>query len=161
MKIILRCIVTYSRKVLWHTQNILCEFLFKCKLFLTFFWLMPYWGILHVPFVFINKLFIQVKEMIFINFIELCLLNYFCTFLPSPHIYIYIYIYGPVLVTVQNGVWLVVSVLVVAVVFVTTTSAFNCFVKSFRAHAVFEISTMGGRTQFSRIFFWRSGNMIV
>ena len=46
------------------------------------------------------------------------------------------------LVTEPNVVWLLVTELVVAVEFVTTTIVY--FAKSFRAHAVFERSTMGG-----------------
>ena len=59
------------------------------------------------------------------------------------HTYIYIYIYGPMLVTEPNVVWLLVRLLV-AIVFVTTKLASVCFVKSFRAHTVFERSTEWG-----------------
>ena len=44
------------------------------------------------------------------------------------------------LVMEPNVVWLLVTVFVVDVVFVTTTLASDCFVKSFHAHAVFERS---------------------
>ena len=49
---------------------------------------------------------------------------------------------GPILVTEPNTVWLLVTLLVV--VFVTTTWASDCFVKFFRAHAVFERSSKRG-----------------
>ena len=63
------------------------------------------------------------------------------------------------LVTEPIVVWLLVKVSILAISFVTTTLASDCFVKSFPAHAVFERSTEGVLKQFRRIFFWRSGNM--
>ena len=47
------------------------------------------------------------------------------------------------LVTEPNVVWLQVTVLVLAILFVTITLASDCFVKSFRAYAVFERSMEG------------------
>ena len=66
----------------------------------------------------------------------------------------------PVLVTVPNVVWLLVTVLVVAVVFVTTTFASDCLLCQILPcpHCVWKIHEVG-LTQFSRIFFWQSGNM--
>ena len=52
---------------------------------------------------------------------------------------------GPMLVTVPSVMWLLVTLLIVAVILVTTTFFPSiCFVKSFRAHAVFERFTKWG-----------------
>ena len=73
-------------------------------------------------------------------------------------IYIYICICGLMLVTEPIVVWLLVTLLVVAIVFVTTTSGcllcriLPCPRCVCKIHGV-------GLTQFSRIFFWRSDNM--
>ena len=67
---------------------------------------------------------------------------------------------GPMLVTEPNVVWLLVTVFVVDIVFVTTTLASD--------YLLFQILPFpryfwkihkGELIWFSRIFFWRSGNM--
>ena len=67
---------------------------------------------------------------------------------------------GPMLVTAPNIVWLLVTVLVGAIVFVTTTLASGCLLCQILPcpRCVWKIHG-GWLTQFSRIFFWRSGNM--
>ena len=67
---------------------------------------------------------------------------------------------GPMLVMVPSVVWLLVTVLVVAVVFVTITYASDCLLCQVLPcpHCVWKIHKEG-LTQFSRIFFWQSGNM--
>ena len=67
---------------------------------------------------------------------------------------------GPVLDLEPNVVWLLVTVLVVAVVFVTTTLDSDCLLCQVLPclRYVWKIHK-GGLTQFSRIFFWLSGNM--
>ena len=68
---------------------------------------------------------------------------------------------GPMLVMKPNVVWLLVTVLVVAIVFMTTTLASGCLLCQILPcpHCVWKIHGGGGVTQFSRIFFWRSGNV--
>ena len=62
----------------------------------------------------------------------------------------------PVLVMEPNVVWLLVTVLVVAVVFLTTTLASDCLLCQVlpSPRCVWKIHE-GGLTQFSRFFFWR------
>ena len=68
---------------------------------------------------------------------------------------------SPMLVTEPNVVWLRVTVLVVAVVFLTTTLASDCLLCQVLPcpRCVWKIHERGGLIQFRQIFFWWPGNM--
>ena len=67
---------------------------------------------------------------------------------------------GPIVVTEPSVLWLLVTILVVAIVFVTITLASSCLLCQILPcpRCVWKIHWVG-LTQFSRIFPWRSGNI--